>query len=295
VILAVLEAMRPRQWTKNLLVFAGVLFSRQFGEPALVARAVAGFVAFSLVASAGYLLNDLRDLESDREHPRKRLRPVASGRLSAGAARASTLLLLLGGGWLAVGLGVGFAAVLGIYLILNLGYTAFLKRQVLLDVFTISIGFLLRAIAGVEVLLPVAPGTEMSPWLLVCTFFGALFLALSKRRRELATAGAHASRQREVLERYTPELLDGLLVVSAACSLMGYALYTIWPGTVAKFGTEALLYTVPFVAYGIFRYLYLVGTTDNTEDPAQVLLTDRPLGLCVLGYLITVVAILYRH
>jgi len=289
-----IEALRPRQWTKNLLVFAGVLFSRQIGDMPLVLRAVEGFFAFSLVASASYVWNDLRDLEADRLHPKKRLRPIASGRLPVGVARVAAPLVLIAGAVLAWRLGTGFVSVLAGYLVLNLVYTAFLKRQVLLDVFTISIGFVLRAIAGVELLLPVAPGTELSPWLLVCTFFGALFLALSKRRRELAGAGQQqASRQREVLEAYTPALLDGLLMVTAAASMMGYALYTIWPGTVAKFGTEALLYTVPFVAYGIFRYLYLVGVSDRTEDPSQVLLTDRPLAVCVLGYLVVVLIILY--
>jgi 4-hydroxybenzoate polyprenyltransferase len=294
VIGALIEGLRPRQWTKNLLLFAGVLFSRRLGEPALVLRAALGFAAFSLVASATYLLNDLRDLESDRQHPRKRLRPIASGRLSPAVARITAIVLVLIAAVLAWQLGPRFGAVLLAYLLLNLTYSAYLKRQVLLDVFAISSGFVLRAIGGVELLLPVAPGTELSPWLLVCTFFGSLFLALSKRRRELAGAGDNAARQREVLDRYTPELLDGLLLVSAAASLMSYALYTIWPATVAKFGTEALLYTVPFVAYGIFRYLYLVGATERTEDPAQVLLSDRPLGACVLAYLAAVVFVLYR-
>jgi hypothetical protein len=147
----------------------------------------------------------------------------------------------------------------------------------------------------VELLRPVSPTTEISPWLLVCTFFGALFLGLAKRRRELANAADAAGQQREVLGLYSPALLDGLLLVSAASALMSYALYTIWPATVAKFGTEHLLYTVPFVTYGIFRYLYLVKVSENTEDPSQVLLTDRPLAGCVLLYLATVLLILYRR
>ena len=150
-------------------------------------------------------------------------------------------------------------------------------------------------IAGVELLRPVSPGTELSPWLLMCTFFGALLLALAKRRREIANTTGDAAPQRQVLDHYTPGLLDGLLLVSAAASLMSYALYTIWPATVAKFGTEALLYTVPFVAYGIFRYLYLVRVSESVEDPSHVLLTDRPLAACVLLYLATVLLILYRH
>ena len=288
-----LAAMRPRQWTKNLLVFAGVLFSRHLGDRAMVLRAVFGFAAFCLISSFGYVLNDLHDAAADREHPRKRLRPIPSGRLPRSAAFASLLPLLAGGGLITATLGSAFAWAIGVYMAMNLAYTQLLKRIVLLDVFVIASGFVIRAIAGVALLLPVAPDTELSPWLLVCTFFGALFLALAKRRRELANAGEQASRQREVLGHYTPELLDGLLLVSASSALISYALYTIWPGTVAKFGTDALLFTIPFVTYGIFRYLYLVRTTEHGEDPASVLLTDLPLAVCVGLYLVTVLAILY--
>ncbi|HYM82178.1 MAG TPA: decaprenyl-phosphate phosphoribosyltransferase [Candidatus Limnocylindria bacterium] len=294
-ILALLRELRPEQWTKNLLVFAGVLFSQHLDEPELVTRALCGFVAFSLLAGTVYLLNDLKDLEADRLHPRKQRRPLASGRLPVWVAAAAIVPLLAIVALLSIWLGTGFVVVASIYLASTLAYTLWLKHQVLLDVFVIATGFVLRAIAGVELLRPVAPETEISPWLLVCTFFGALFLALAKRRREIANAGvAQASLQRAVLDRYTPELLEGLLLVSAASSLMSYALYTIWPGTVAKFGSEKLLYTVPFVAYGIFRYLFLVRATEHTEDPAHVLLTDRPLALCVLLYVAVVVLILYR-
>lgn len=291
---ALLEALRPKQWTKNLLVFAGVLFSQQMGDPHLVLRAVAGFFAFSLLAGSVYVFNDLNDVEADRNHPRKRLRPIASGRLPAGVARASLAPILLVVAGISAWLGVGFAVVAALYLVTNLLYTYRLKHQVLIDVFVVAAGFVLRAIAGVELLLPVSPDTALSPWLLVCTFFGALFLALGKRRREIVNAGQGAGARRQVLEHYTVELLDGLLMVSAAASLMGYALYTIWPSTVAKFETEALLYTIPFVAYGIFRYLFLVRASETTEDPSQVLLTDRPLAICVLLYLVTVLLILYR-
>ena len=292
-IVALLEELRPWQWTKNLLLFAGVLFSQQFGNPQLVLRAGAGFMAFSLLSGAVYLLNDLADLEADRRHPRKRKRPIASGRLPAVAAWVTLGPLLAIVLAISMWLGAGFSIVAWSYFGLNLAYSFGLKHQVLIDVFIIAIGFVMRAIAGVELLQPVSPGTELSPWLLVCTFFGALFLGLAKRRREVANAAGDARLQREVLEHYTPALLEGLLLVSAASSLMGYALYTIWPATVAKFGTEALLYTVPIVAYGIFRYLYLVRDSESTEDPARVLLVDRPLAACVLLYLAAVVLILY--
>ena len=291
---ALIQELRPRQWTKNLLLFAGVLFSQHLTDPQLMVRAAAGFVAFSLLAGSIYMLNDLKDLEVDQRHAVKRLRPLAAGRLPIAAVWVALVPLWTVVGLLSAWLGTPFMAVAGLYIAFNLAYTLWLKQVVLVDVFMIAIGFVLRAIAGVQLLLPVAPDTVLSPWLLVCTFFGALFLALAKRRREITNAGDGATRQRAVLKEYSPELLDGLLMVSAAASLMGYALYTIWPATVAKFGTEALLYTVPFVAYGIFRYLYLVRATEATEDPSQVLLTDRPLGWCLGLYLLTVILVLYR-
>jgi len=294
ILLAWIEALRPKQWTKNLLVFAGLVFSQHLRDPALVLRAVAGFLSFSLLAGSVYVLNDLRDVEADRRHPRKQKRPIASGRLPVPFAWAALVPTLALAGALAWWLGKGFVITALVYLVINAAYSYGLKHQVVLDVFLIAIGFVLRAIAGVQLLVPVTVGTELSPWLLVCTFFGALFLAVAKRRREVLNAGGSASRQREVLDHYTPDLLQSMLIVSAAASVMGYALYTIWPGTVAKFHTEALLYTVPFVAYGIFRYLYLVQVADTTEDPSQVLLTDRPLALCVGLYLAAVILILYR-
>ena len=316
--LALIQELRPKQWTKNLLLFAGVLFSQQMGEPGLALRAALGFVAFSLLSGTVYLLNDLKDVEADRLHPRKRERPGAAGRLPVGVAWTAIVVILgivavLSSGPLAflpegatrhlpghlvealsVGLGGGFVVVAGSYFALNLAYSMGLRNQVLLDVFVIALGFVLRAIAGVELLRPVSPRTEISPWLLVCTFFGALFLALAKRRRELTNAGDGAGQRRAVLVHYTPALLDGLVLVSAAASIMGYALYTIWPETVRKFGTSDLLYTVPFVTYGIFRYLYLVRSAEVSEDPSQLLLTDRPLAACVLLYLAAVSFILYR-
>lgn len=292
---ALLQELRPRQWTKNLLLFAGVLFSRQAGDLPLLLRASVGFLAFSLLAGLVYLLNDLRDAEQDRQHPKKRHRPIASGRLGLGAARVSAGVLMVLVVAFSVWLGPQFSAVAAAYLVMNLFYNLGMRNQVLLDVFFIALGFVLRAIAGVELLRPVSPGTELSPWLLVCTFFGALFLALAKRRRELLSAGDDLTGRRAVLRQYSAGLLEGLLLVSAAASIMGYALYTIWPATVAKFNTEALLYTVPFVTYGIFRYLFLVRASETTEDPSQVLLTDPPLRICVLLYLVTVVFILYTH
>jgi 4-hydroxybenzoate polyprenyltransferase len=290
---ALLQALRPKQWTKNLLVFAGVVFSQHAADATLLLRAAAGFVAFSLLASVVYVVNDLRDIEADRQHPKKKLRAIASGRLKPAAAWAAVPVLLVSSGAIALWLGPSFAWVLVAYLVSNVAYSFGLKHQVIMDVFLIASGFVLRAVAGVELLKPVAPETQLSSWLLVCTFFGALFLAVSKRRRELANAGSGASEQRAVLAAYTPELLDRMLTIAAACTLMSYALYTIWPATVAKFGTEALIVTVPVVAYGVFRYLHLVRVSESSEDPSVVLLTDRPIQATVLVYVALTLWILY--
>jgi 4-hydroxybenzoate polyprenyltransferase len=289
----ILQALRPKQWTKNLLVFAGVVFAQHASDPALLLRAVAGFVAFSLLASAVYVVNDLKDVDVDRLHPRKRHRPIASGALSPVVAWSVVPVLLVIVAALCSWLGFGFMLVLAAYLASNVAYSFGLKNQVILDVFVIASGFVLRAVAGVELLKPVAPETQLSSWLLVCTFFGALFLAVSKRRRELTNAGHLASDQRAVLATYTPELLDRMLTIAAACTLMSYALYTIWPATVAKFGSEAMMVTVPVVAYGVFRYLHLVRVSESSEDPSLVLLADRPIQATVLVYVAMTVWILY--
>jgi 4-hydroxybenzoate polyprenyltransferase len=289
----ILQALRPKQWTKNLLVFAGVVFAQHASDPALLLRATAGFVAFSLLASAVYVVNDLKDVDVDRLHPRKRHRPIASGALSPAVAWSVVPVLLVIVAALCSWLGFGFLLVLAAYLASNVAYSFGLKNQVILDVFVIASGFVLRAVAGVELLKPVAPETQLSSWLLVCTFFGALFLAVSKRRRELTNAGHLASDQRAVLATYTPELLDRMLTIAAACTLMSYALYTIWPATVAKFGSEAMMATVPVVAYGVFRYLHLVRVSESSEDPSLVLLADRPIQATVLVYVAMTVWILY--
>jgi 4-hydroxybenzoate polyprenyltransferase len=292
-ILAAIEALRPKQWTKNLLVFVGVIFSQHLGDPQVLTRAIGGFFAFSLLSGSVYVLNDLMDVEADRQHPKKCRRPIASGRLAIPVAWGMLPLLWLAVGALVMWLGREFAFVAGLYLLNNLAYSTWLKHQVIVDVFSIAAGFVLRAMAGVELVRRVWPDVVLSSWLLVCTFFGALFLAVSKRRREMVNAGANASEQRAVLRRYTTQLLDVMLTVSATCTMVSYAIYTMWPATVAKFHTEALLYTVPFVAYGVFRYLHLVGVSETSEDPSAVLLSDRPIQATVLLFMGTVAWVLY--
>jgi len=291
---AFVEELRPKQWIKNGLVFAGVIFAGTLSDPRALGRAGLGFLAFSLLSGAVYLFNDLRDVEADRQHPKKRLRPIAAGRMSTGAAWTGLGLVLALAAALSWLLGPWFAATAAAYLGLNLAYSLGLKHVVLVDVMAIATGFVLRAIAGVELLRPLRPDVELSPWLLVCTFFLALFMACGKRRQELLhqeESGAEA--RRRVLLAYNAPFLDTLVTVCAATTLVSYAIYTIWPGTVEKFHTTGLLWTVPFVTYGVFRYLWLTRVTDEGEDPSTTLMTDRPLLIDVLLWLATVGAVLY--
>ncbi len=293
---AFVRSLRPYQWVKNGLLFAGVLFAGRATDPAAIARALEGFVAFSLLSGAVYLFNDLRDLEADRLHPKKRLRPLASGALAPGVAWAGLGLVLLAAGILAAHLGPRFAATAAGYLALNLAYSLGLKHVVLVDVLAIAAGFVLRAIAGVALLVPLAPDVELSPWLLVCTFFLALFLACGKRRQELLLQdAAQTVGRRRVLLAYNEPFLDTLVAVSAATTLVAYAIYTIWPATVAKFHTTGLLWTIPFVTYGVFRFLWLTRVHDAGEDPSRTIVADRPLLAAVGLWGIVVAIVLYAR
>jgi 4-hydroxybenzoate polyprenyltransferase len=286
--------MRVREWAKNLLLFAGVLFSHRFFEGAYLLRAAAGFVLFSLAASSIYVFNDILDRERDRAHPTKKNRPIASGRLSPAAAGIGCALLALPS--LAAGffLSRGFGVSLAIYFFLNLAYSVRLKDLVILDVLSISVGFVIRAIAGVEALKGLDRGVLISPWLLVCTFFAALFLAVCKRRSELVLLDRGAGSHRASLDHYSIGLTDHIIAVTAGITVLSFSLYTIWPDTVAKFGTGGLIYTVPFVVYGLFRYMYLVHERGRGGNPAEVLFADRPLLACLIFWAGAVVAILYR-
>mgnify|MGYP001229806008 CR=1 FL=1 len=270
---AIGQQLRVRQWTKNLVVFAGVIFSYHFTDPHELARAGQAFVCFCLLASSVYTLNDLRDRNADRLHPKKRLRPIPSGRLPIGAALAMIFVLFGLALVLALPLGPPFAITAGIYYALNLAYSLVLKRVVLLDVMLIALGFVLRAVAGVEAL---RVAEEISPWLLICTLFLALFLAVCKRRQERVLLADQAEGHRSTLSEYPPELVDQLVPVVTAATVIAYAIYTVSPTTVEKFGTDKLVYTIPFVVYGVFRYLYLVYRRRRGGSPSEVLLTDIP-------------------
>ncbi len=267
--------MRPRHWSKNILLFAGLIFAQGAGRPVMWLQALLGFAAFSCVSSAVYVLNDWMDRERDRAHPEKRHRPIASGRLGAVPAFALLAVLLAVGGALSVRLGTGFVASALAYLVLQFFYSAGLKRVLIVDVLCLASGFVIRAIAGVELLRSLDPSIGLSPWLEVCTFFGALFLGGIKRRQEMELV--EEGSRRAVLHEYSLPLLDDMILIAAACTLFSYALYTIAPATVDKFHTNGLVFTIPFVVFGLFRYLYLTRVHRQGENPTEVLLHDRPI------------------
>ena len=285
---ALLASLRPRQWTKNLLVFAGLIFSRGLLEPALVARSVLAFSLFCLLSGGVYLINDVMDAERDRAHPQKRHRPVASGRLPPAVALAAGVGLLAGATAAAFLLSPRFGLVALAYAVLLTAYSAGLKHVVIVDTLIIAGGFVLRALAGVVVL-----GIDFSDWLLLCTILLALFLTFGKRRAELRELEAGAIGHRPILSEYSPELLDQMIAVVTASTLMAYALYTMATETHVRLGTARLPLTIPFVLYGIFRYLYLLYRRDLGGNPSEHLLTDRALLVDVALWGTAVILILY--
>jgi 4-hydroxybenzoate polyprenyltransferase len=291
-----IRSMRIYQWTKNMVLFAGLVFTLRILEPPFLLATIAGFFAFSLAVSGVYVLNDIFDVERDGLHPEKRHRPIASGRFPIRVASAWGIALLAGGifGCFLLGPHFGMSAVA--YVVLTLSYSLFLKQIVLLDVVSIALGFVLRAAAGVELIRDRASSggeaIELSPWLLVCAFFLALFLAIGKRRNELNTLEAEASRHRGVLGAYTAKLLDQLVAVVTSATVLAYSIYTIAPETLAKFGGRPLYLTIPFVLYGIFRYLYLMYAEEKGGNPSEHLLRDRATLVNVLLWGAVVLVIL---
>jgi len=282
------RAMRPRQWTKNLLVFAGIIFGERLLDPAARLQALGAFGVFCALSSAVYLVNDVRDREADRVHPSKSRRPIASGDLSVNTALFAALVLTSIGLAVSLAIGPAFAMIASAYVLLMGWYTLGLKHVVILDVIALAGGFVLRAAGGA-----VAVHVVFSHWLLLLTLLLALFLALSKRRAELVALSDDAHTHRKSLGEYSPYLLDQMIGVVTASTLLAYAFYTISPETIAKFGTDRLLWTVPFPLYGIFRYLYLVHQREGGGSPSDTLLEDRPILICVALWGAAVVAILY--
>lgn len=280
--------MRPKQWVKNLTVLAPLLFAQQLGNPVAVNYALIACGLFCLTSSSIYLFNDIQDCEQDRLHPQKRHRPVASGQLGIGVAFAAMATLAVTAATLGLLLNPLFGSVLLGYWCLNVLYSLWLKHQVILDVFIVAAGFVLRVIGGSVVIV-----VEISDWLLLCTSLLALFLGFSKRRHELLLLKEGAGTHRQVLGEYDAHFLDMMIGVVTASIVMSYALYTVSFETVQKFHTRGLLATWPFVLYGIFRYLYLVYHRDLGGDPTHILLTDRPLIVNLVLWAFTVIIVLY--
>ena len=288
-VVSLLISMRPNQWTKNLIVFAGLLFAMKLFEPAAVVTATEGFVIFCALSGVVYLLNDVMDRESDRRHPTKSLRPIAAGDLPVSIAITAAGLIGAVSLGTAFALGWRFGAVATAYVALQALYSGPLKHVVIIDVLTIAIGFVLRAVAGAVVI-----NVVISHWLFVCTILLALFIALAKRRHELVLLADGATSHRPILGEYSAYLLDQMIAVVTASTLIAYIFYTISPETEQKFGTSWLGLTIPFPIYGIFRYLYLVHQREGGGSPTDLLLDDRPLLACVILWAIAVVLIVYQ-
>ena len=282
------QLLRPTQWSKNLVIFAALIFAKHLFNRADVFLVSLGFVAFCLTASAAYVMNDLRDCERDRQHPLKSLRPLPAGRVRRSTAAVLALALLTTGLTMALMLSLGFGVLVVLYFVLQIAYTFWLKEAVILDVMAIATGFVIRAAAGGVII-----AVPVSPWLIICTFLLALFLGFSKRRHELILLEARATEHRASLKEYSPYFLDQMIAVVTASTVVAYAIWTVSPEIREKLGTEKLYLTIPFVLFGIFRYLYLVHQREEGGNPTQLLLTDRPLLLDVLLWIITVAVLLY--
>ena len=281
-------SLRPEQWTKNLFVFAGVLFGALLLDGRAIGRATLAFVVFCALSGVVYIFNDLVDRAVDQGHPLKRLRPIASGRLSPTVAFISAAILGIAALVAAALISPLFALLAGVYVALLVVYSLTLKHLVIIDALTIAAGFVLRAAAGA-----VAVSVPISHWLLVCTTLLALFLVLSKRRHELTLLADDAMTHRPILEEYSPYLLDQMIAVVTASTLVAYSVYSTSMETAERLGTNRLGLTIPFVLYGIFRYLYLVHQKRGGGSPADLLLTDRPLLACVGLWALSVALILY--
>lgn len=284
------RALRPTQWTKNAVVLAAFFFALgDHNQSVTLSAALRAFVAaalFCAASSAIYLLNDLRDAEADRLHPAKRFRPIAAGLVPPSLALALSGGLLVLALWGGLRLSTGFAAVIAAYVLLQVAYTLVLKQVALVDVFVIALGFVLRAAAG-----GLALHVFISPWLLLCALLLALFLALCKRRHEKLSLEHSADAHRASLGNYDPRLLDQLIAIVSAAVVVCYSIYTLWPDTVHKFGTPLLSLTIPFVMFGVFRYLDLVYRHESGGRPEKTLLSDLPLIVDLFLYAATVLAV----
>jgi 4-hydroxybenzoate polyprenyltransferase len=286
---ALIKAMRPRQWSKNVVLFAALVFDQQLtvGNLPAILRTTAGFLIFCLLSGVVYIINDIVDVEADRQHPDKRRRPIASGKLPIPVARTFVVIVLIVIIPLSVLLSPTFAAIAVSYLLLNLAYSFRIKHIPLLDVFAIALGFVLRVAAGV-VLIDVA---RFSPWLYVVTTLGSLYLGFGKRRAELALLADGANAHRRVLDGYTLPLLDQLITIVSSTTIVAYSLYTFSAPNLPE--NHIMMLTIPFVMYGIFRYLYLIQVKHSGGAPEDVLLSDRPLQASIILWGISVLVVFY--
>jgi 4-hydroxybenzoate polyprenyltransferase len=284
---AIVKTARPHHWIKNLIIFAALVFAKKFSDPLAVVPAIKGFLAFCLTASAIYYLNDIADFKKDQLHPLKKLRPIASGQMNLGLAWTLALIILAAGLFISLSLGREFLGCFALYVILNISYNLGLKNVVIIDVMVLAIGFVVRAAAGAA-----AIAVPISSWLLVCTILLALFLGFAKRRHEIMILGETAISHRQSLAHYSPYFLDQMISVVTASTVIAYTFYTLSPEVQEKFGSGDLVLTVPFVLYGVFRYLYLVHQKDKGGSPTRLLVTDAPLLACVGLWIIAVLIII---
>ena len=280
--------MRIQQWIKNLFLFAALIFSGHLINAADLLSTIFGFFFFSFVTSGVYLFNDVTDLENDKLHPIKSKRPLPSGLLSISTAATAAVILSAVGIAGSFFLQGNFGVVVSLYLVINVLYSVKLKKVVIVDVMTISAGFVLRVVAGAVLI-----NVPTSEWLIICTVLLSLFLGFSKRRHELTYLESTANSHRSVLKHYSPYFLDQMIGIVTASTVMSYALYTISEETIKKFGTNHLIYTVPFVLYGIFRYLYLVHRKEEGGNPTKLALTDLPLLVNIVLWIATASYIIY--
>lgn len=287
---SIINSMRPAQWIKNLFIFAALIFSQKFLDFSLVLKTGAAFLLFCSLSSSVYILNDLLDIEEDKIHPKKSKRPIASGKISKNEAISLFIALSIISLFLAFWLNEYFFIASLTYFVLQLAYSIKLKHVVIVDVFIIASGFVIRVVAGGLVI-----GVAISSWLLICSMLLALFLAMSKRRHEIVILEDVASNHRPILREYSPYLLDQMIAVVTASTLIAYCLYTISVKTVERFGTTNLVFTVPFVLYGIFRYLYLIHQKGKGDSPESLIIRDYPLLINILLWVGTVFLILYFY
>ena len=284
---AFLKAMRPRQWIKNILIYAALVFDRQITNPPALVKTIAGAILFSLVASTVYLVNDLSDVESDRNHPTKSKRPIASGALPIPAARVGAVLLLLISLPLAYLISPAFLILCLGYFVLNISYSLWLKHIAILDVLFLSSFYVIRVVAGVTII----SVERFSPWLYIATTFVALLMGIGKRRAELLNAQAEPRNTRKVLSSYTLSYLDNLLLIVLTITIITYSLYTFSAPNLPD--NHITMLTIPFVIYGVFRYLYLLQVEGHGEAPEEIVLTDRPFQINMLIWGTSILLIFY--